>query len=258
MLWLVGWADHDLARDMTIQVQHEVFLKAVERFGAALTTVPHVRILNGDAPIRGHMLLDALAPRATVRVWFGVLRDNLGDRVHDVLQGRPSSTRRWCCSSHFCQRSTSSSTKRRACSLACGCPQSRSSAALRLLWPTRTKPASSRIASADAPSSRAARPTALRNACPSRFKVSSTRPAPNRGVESRAARSCRAPKPPVCSAKVTVRSSKILSRLWAMSRMRKLHSVPWLKGGCSAPRQSSTICQRLSITVSSTASRSPT
>src|SRR5215831_4380374 len=88
MLWLVGWADHDLACDMTIQVQHEVFLKAVERFGAALTAVPHVRILNGDAPIRGHLLLDALAPRTTVRVWFDVLRDHLGDRVHDVLQGR--------------------------------------------------------------------------------------------------------------------------------------------------------------------------
>src|SRR5688572_21630719 len=28
MLWLVRWADHDLARDMTIQVQHEVFFKA--------------------------------------------------------------------------------------------------------------------------------------------------------------------------------------------------------------------------------------
>src|SRR5215510_11114953 len=88
MLWLVRWADHDLVSDMTIQVQHEVFLKAVERFGAALTAVPHVRILNRDAPIRGHLLLDALAPRATVRVWFGVLRDNLSDRVHDVLQGR--------------------------------------------------------------------------------------------------------------------------------------------------------------------------
>ena len=90
MLGLVGWADHNLARDMTIQVQHEVFLKAVERFGTALTTVPHVRILNGNAPIRGHLLLDARAPRATVRVWFGVLRDNLGDRVHAVLQGRHS------------------------------------------------------------------------------------------------------------------------------------------------------------------------
>src|SRR4029453_6300637 len=84
---LVRWADHDLVSDMTIQVQHEVFLKAVERFGAALTAVPHVRILNRDAPIRGHMLLDALAPRATVRVWFGVLRANLGERVNDGLKG---------------------------------------------------------------------------------------------------------------------------------------------------------------------------
>src|SRR6516225_7853059 len=42
MLGLIRWADDDLARDVTIQVQHEVFLKAVERFGAALTPVPHV------------------------------------------------------------------------------------------------------------------------------------------------------------------------------------------------------------------------
>jgi amino acid adenylation domain-containing protein len=48
----------------------------------------HVRIRNGDAPIRGHMLLDALAPRATVWGWFGVLRDTLGDRGHAVPQGR--------------------------------------------------------------------------------------------------------------------------------------------------------------------------
>src|SRR5215475_8983038 len=88
MLWLVRWADDDLASHMTIQVQHEVFLKTIECFGAALTAVPHVRILKGDAPIRGHLLLDALAPRATLRVWFGVLHDNLGNRVHDVLQGR--------------------------------------------------------------------------------------------------------------------------------------------------------------------------
>ena len=40
MLWLVRWADHDLARDRTIPVQPAVFLKAVERFGAALTDLP--------------------------------------------------------------------------------------------------------------------------------------------------------------------------------------------------------------------------
>src|SRR5499433_1020925 len=86
MLWLVRWADHDLVSYMTIQVQHEVLLKTVERFGAALPAVPHVRILNGDAPIRGHLRLAARAPRAIVWVWFAISRDNLGDRVHDVLQ----------------------------------------------------------------------------------------------------------------------------------------------------------------------------
>src|SRR4030095_3455552 len=63
VLWLVGRAHHDLAGHMTIQVQDEVFLKAIERFGATLTTVPHIRVLNGDAPVRDHVLLDTLAPR---------------------------------------------------------------------------------------------------------------------------------------------------------------------------------------------------
>ena len=31
---------------------------------------------------------------------------------------------------------------------------------------------------------------------------------------------------PVCSAKATVRSSRVLSKLWAISRIRKLHRVP--------------------------------
>src|SRR5262249_26051768 len=67
-----------------------------------------------------------------------------------------------------------------------------------------------------------------------------------RFLESRAARSCLAPKPLVVSANATVRSSRVLARLWVMSRMRKFSKVPWRKGGCSAPRQSTTICQRLS------------
>jgi len=88
---------------------------------------------------------------------------------------------------------------------------------------------------------------------PSRVNVSSTRRAPNSRAESRTTRSCRALKPPVFSAKALVRSSKVLSKLCAMSRRRKLNNVPWLKGGCSASRQSSISCQRLSLTVSSTA-----
>ena len=70
---------------------------------------------------------------------------------------------------------------------------------MRLLCPTNVSPASSRSTSVNMPRVCATRPTALRKAWPSKFKVSSTRPAPNSGVESRAARSCRAPKPPVCS-----------------------------------------------------------
>src|SRR4030095_12136062 len=83
MLWLVCWAAHALACHPTLQVQHEAFFKPLERFGPSLGAVPHARVLTGDAPIRGHMLLDALASRATHRVWFGVLRDNLGETVYD-------------------------------------------------------------------------------------------------------------------------------------------------------------------------------
>ena len=35
-----------------------------------------------------------------------------------------------------------------------------------------------------------------------------------------------AAKPPVCSANATVRSSRVLSKLWVMSRIRKLNGVP--------------------------------
>src|SRR5437867_1397776 len=40
MLWLVRWADHNLARDMTIQPRHEVSPKSLARLGSACTTVP--------------------------------------------------------------------------------------------------------------------------------------------------------------------------------------------------------------------------
>ena len=80
-------------------------------------------------------------------------------------------------------------------------------------------------ASADVPNCRAATPTAFHRAWPSRVRGSSTRLVSNSGVESRAARSCLAPKLLVLSANATVRSSRVLARLWAMSRMRKFSKL---------------------------------
>src|SRR5262249_17240016 len=84
---------------------------------------------------------------------------------------------------------------------------------------------------------------------PSRCKVSATRPAPHSGGEARAARNCLEPHPPVCAATVTVRSSQVVARWCAMSRLRPCHTVPRLPGGCAAPRPSSPLCPRLSLTV---------
>jgi hypothetical protein len=66
-------------------------------------------------------------------------------------------------------------------------------------------------------------------------------PGPGRGFGTlsaqgaRSARRSRAPpKPPVGSAKATVRAHRVFSKVWAMSRIRTLHSGPWLKGGLGA------------------------
>ena len=236
MLWLVGRTHHALTGDMTIQVRRKGLLKPLNVL--ALLLRPW-RMSASSMEMRrsgATCFLMRLLP-GPPSGGFGVLRGHLGDGGHDGLQGGPRRQEMLVLlqaafpAVHFFQH--------QAQRLLSGLRLSpvEGQAALRLLCPTRTNPASSRIASADVSRARAARPTALRNACPSRFKVSSTRPAPNSGVEARAARRCRAPKPPVRSANVTVRSSNVLSRLCAMSRMRKLTRVLWLQGGCSAPRQ---------------------
>src|SRR6516165_12042665 len=69
---LVGWADHHRARHFAVPIQDKVLLEPVERFGAALTAMPHGRVFKGDAAVRGHILLDTLAPRPSLRVWFGI------------------------------------------------------------------------------------------------------------------------------------------------------------------------------------------
>lgn len=70
--------------------------------------------------------------------------------------------------------------------------------------------------------------------------MSSTRPAPHRGLESSAARSARTPNPSVAAASLTVRS---------ISQARNETKVPSEDGGSSAPKQSSTSCQRRSQNV---------
>ena len=199
-----------------------------------------------------------MSPRATLRIWFGVLRDNLGDRVHDVLQGRRILHKALVLlqpffpAIHLFQHQAQ-------CLLA----------GLRLPPVEVQRSLEAAVAHQDQARFLPNR-LSRRAQCPRReaHRLAQRMPKQVQGVLHAAGAKQRCgvqgrpqlpgAKPPVCSANVTVRSSKVLSRLWAMSRMRKFHSVPWLKGGCSAPRQSNTICQRLSITVSSTASRSPT
>src|SRR6516165_11871580 len=158
--------------------------------------------------------------------------------------------------SHRCPRATASKTTRSACSRVVGCPPSRSRAALRRRWPPRLPPASPPIVSVDVPRAWAAPPPAVRRAGPSRCKVSATRPAPHSGGEARAARNCLEPHPPLFAPHVDVRSSQVVARWCAMSRLRPCHTVPRLPGGCAAPRPSSPLCPRLSLTVRATASRS--
>jgi hypothetical protein len=87
--------------------------------------------------------------------------------------------------------------------------------------------------------------------------VSSTRPAPHSGLESNAARSRPAATRPVaCPYNPTVRSTNRRSKLCSISRARKPTSVVFENGACAWSMQSSTSCQRRSITVASSTSSS--
>src|SRR4029453_2231330 len=86
MLWLIRRADYHLPRVLVMHIHGKVLLKAVEGFGTAFATVAHVLILDRDAPIRHNVLLKTAPARSTLRGWLGVLRDNLRDGLHDLLQ----------------------------------------------------------------------------------------------------------------------------------------------------------------------------
>src|SRR5256885_11513753 len=141
MLGLVRRADHHLPRDFAIQIHRKVLLEAIEGFGAAFTTVAHVFILERDASVRCDMLLDTPPSRPSLRVWFSILRDNLGDGLHDLLYRRFLGRQGVLLLQpvlppcHLLQDQAQRTHPR-----AGGSPQSRSSAALRLLCPTSSSP----------------------------------------------------------------------------------------------------------------------
>jgi hypothetical protein len=109
----------------------------------------------------------------------------------------------------------------------------------------------------DTPSVRAAHVTTVPIARPIRFQVSSTRPAPRSGDESKAARSRCQRKPPRCCAKASVRSTRRLSRSWAMSaRERDQHTLR--EGRLLDAQAPNTNCHPRSMRAVITASTSPT
>src|SRR5262249_40801911 len=174
---------------------------------------------------RSHFKNPPLMSWAALGVRLGILLDNLDECLHHLPQGSLRFRKTLGLCQPACPPVHLLQHQAQRLLLGSRLAPVEVQAALRLLCPTQGSPTSSTSPSTDVPRACATSPTALRKAWPSKFKVSSTRLAPNNGVESRAARSCRAPKPPVCSANVTVRSSSVLARLCAMSRIRKLNNV---------------------------------
>src|SRR5262249_2464516 len=77
-----------LTRYEFIQSYRQVLLEAVAGFRAACAAVASVLILARAAPVRGDVLLEAPPPRLPVRGGCRILRDNLGDGLHDLLERR--------------------------------------------------------------------------------------------------------------------------------------------------------------------------
>src|SRR5688572_5175851 len=88
MLRLIGRTDHHLPDDLAIQIYGKVLLETVEGFGTAFAAVPHILILDRDTSVRRNVRLETSPARSTPWVWLGVLRDNLRDGLHDLLQRR--------------------------------------------------------------------------------------------------------------------------------------------------------------------------
>src|SRR6476620_5599580 len=86
MLRLMRRADDHLPGDCALHIDSKVLLEAGTGCGAAFAAVAHVFLLDRDAPGRRDVLLDPSPAWATLRVWLGVLRDNLRDGLHDLLQ----------------------------------------------------------------------------------------------------------------------------------------------------------------------------
>ena len=175
----------------------------------------HVCILDRDAPVRRDVLLETSPAWSTLRVWLGVLRENLRDGLHDLLAealpGPPESAAAPASVATVPPLPAPSPARVPVPGLSPIQVQCRLETAVS----DQRQPASSlnRLRGmCSVPWLLALHRSPWRSAWPSRFNVSSTRPVPNSGVESKTARSGCAPKPPVFSAKATVRSNSVLSR----------------------------------------------
>ena len=253
----VGRTAHPLARAFAGQGQG--LLAAGASWGAALAAVAHVGVLHGAPSVGGHGLLEAPRARSPLRGWLGSLRANLADGLQDLRPGRRRRREAWrLLEPAFPPRHLLQAQAQRACPCGGGPPLERQ----RGCETARPHQRQSRVC----PEPRGGRAQGRGRAAhglPPRLaeqveRVRPTRPAPHRGGESRAARRGLAPPPPVCAAQATGRSSHVWARWGARSRRRQWHSVPRLQGGGAAPRPSTPICQRLAITVRSTASCSRT
>jgi hypothetical protein len=255
---LLGPQLHPLMLRRIRRADHHLPGEAVEGFRAAFAAVAQVLLRDGETPVRRDGLLETSPARSTPRVWRGVVRENLRDGRQDLLQRRVRGRQGLLLlqpalpPGHLLQdqaQRAGAHTGLPPLQVQCRCATA--------LAPQRQPSVlHARLRGRAQFLGRKAHRLAQRLAEPVPRVLAPAGTA--QGGESKTARSCLAPKPPVCSAQATVRSSSVLSRLCAMRRRRKLSSVPWLQGGCSAPRPSSTLCQRWSSTVRSTASGSLT
>jgi hypothetical protein len=211
MLGLVRRADHSLPDDFALQIHRKVLLEAIESFGAAFAAVTHVLILEREASVRRDVLLEAPPARPALRVWCGILRDNLGDGLYDLLERRCLRRQGVLLLQPVLPPCHLLQDQAQRVGTRMGLPPIQVQCGFETALSHQRQPGGLHDRQ---------RGDAQCVGCKAYGLAQGS------GVESRTARSCLAPKPPVCSAKATVRSSRVLSKWWAISRIRKLHRVP--------------------------------
>ena len=226
MLRLIRRPDHHLSDDCAVQSHGKVLFEAVEGFGTAFAAVAPVVILDRDTPIRRDVLLIRcpLGPPSgsgsvscmiiCVMVSMTSCRGGVWSR-QGVLR-----------SSQHCHRSTSFRTKPSAFGACAGLPPIQVQGRFETALSHQRQPGvlHNRLRGRAQFLGRQAHGLAQRMAEQVQGVLDPA--GAEQGGESKTARSCLAPKPPVCSAKATVRSSRVLSTLWVISRIRKLNRVP--------------------------------